>query len=153
MGSHGMLLRWNRNGAVFRDNRYSRAHIWQFDGGAIVPASSSPDVVRVPFSDPSGVDPEEAFIAAIASCHMLWFLSLAAKAGYVVDEYRDAPVGTMGKNAAGDVAMLRVDLQPRAAFVGAPAPDPATLARLHHEAHAACFIANSVNTVITVTPS
>ncbi len=101
MDTHTATIEWTSDGSKFTDNRYSRAHRWSFDGGAVVPASSSPHVVRVPMSDPAGVDPEEAYVAALSSCHMLWFLSIAAQAGYVVTAYRDEAEGTMARNDAG----------------------------------------------------
>jgi len=137
--------------APFKDNRYSRAHEWRFDGGAVVPASSSPSVVRVPLSDPAGVDPEEAFVASLASCHMLFFLSFAASGGFVIDRYEDEAVGELGKNAAGKAAMLKVVLRPKIAWSGAP-PSAERLADLHHRAHDACYIANSVTSEILVEP-
>ena len=143
-------IHWERGAAVFTDNRYSRGHTWGFDAGLTVPASSSPHVVRVPYSVEAAVDPEEALVAAIASCHMLWFLSLAAGAGYCVDDYRDAAVGVMGKNAAGKIALLSVKLRPQIAFSGAKRPSAAQIDQLHHRAHEECFIANSVTTAITV---
>src|ERR1700742_1661579 len=120
--AHKVQLRWSRGEAVFTDNRYSRGHTWHFDGGVEVPASSSPHVVRVPYSVAAAVDPEEAFVASISSCHMLWFLSIAAEAGLRVDEYRDEAIGIMGKNAAGKTAVTRVTLQPRVTFSGAKLP-------------------------------
>jgi organic hydroperoxide reductase OsmC/OhrA len=147
------LIHWARGAAPFLDNRYSRGHTWHFDGGVEVPASSSPNVVRVPMSVEAAVDPEEAFVAALSSCHMLWFLHLAAEGGWCVDDYRDDAVGHMGKNAAGKIAMLRVRLRPRVRFSGAPPPDAAQLQGLHHRAHAACFIANSVTTQVDVEPA
>jgi organic hydroperoxide reductase OsmC/OhrA len=147
---HTAHIQWERNESRFTDNRYSRAHHWRFDGGAVVPASSSPHVVRVPFSDPSCVDPEEAYVAALSSCHMLWFLGLAAGAGYVVDSYADAAQGKMEKNAEGKDAITLVTLQPMVVFSGAKMPDDAVLAQLHHEAHASCFLASSVRTTIEV---
>ena len=150
MAAHHASIVWERPaGAAFTDNRYSRAHRWEFDGGAVVPASSSPAVVPVPLSDAAGVDPEEAFVASLSSCHMLWFLFFAAKAGLVVDAYRDAAEGHMEKTADGSQWMARVVLRPALQFSGA-APDAATLATLHEKAHHACFIANSVKTVVTV---
>jgi organic hydroperoxide reductase OsmC/OhrA len=146
-------IHWQRGAAPFTDNRYSRGHTWHFDGGVTVPASSSPHVVRVPMSVEAAVDPEEALIASISSCHMLWFLSLAAAAGYCVDDYRDAAVGVMGKNAAGKIALLRVTLRPRIAFSGAKQPARTELDHLHHRAHEECFIANSVTTQISVEPA
>jgi organic hydroperoxide reductase OsmC/OhrA len=141
---------WQRGEDVFTDNRYSRAHIWHFDGGAEVPASASPHSVRLPFSDPAGVDPEEAFVASISSCHMLWFLSIAAKEGFAIDSYVDNALGTMEKNADGKLAMTRVVLRPRIAFCGNPLPTDAQVAALHHQAHEECYIANSVKTEVVV---
>ncbi|BFG76777.1 OsmC family protein [Paraburkholderia terrae] len=150
MAKHTALIEWSSNGGKFTDNRYSRAHQWTFDGGAVVHASSSPHVVRVPFSDPAGVDPEEAYVAALSSCHMLWFLSIAAEQGYVVTSYRDEAEGTMAKNDAGKEVVTRVVLKPAVAFAGEKAPSDEALAHLHHLAHDACFLANSVKTVIDV---
>ena len=150
MATHHATVNWERaGGAPFTDNRYSRAHRWEFDGGAVVPASSSPAVVPVPLSDPAGVDPEEAFVASLSSCHMLWFLFHAAKGGFVVDSYRDAAEGHMEKNADGSQWMARVTLRPEVRFSGA-SPDATTLAAMHDKAHHACFIANSVKTATTV---
>ncbi len=115
-------LSWSRGSAVFTDNRYSRAHTWRFDGGIEVPASSSPQVVRVPLSQEAAVDPEEAFVASLSSCHMLWFLSIAAGRKFRVDEYLDDAVGLMGKNAAGKTAMIQVTLRPRVTFSGERLP-------------------------------
>jgi organic hydroperoxide reductase OsmC/OhrA len=117
-----------------------------------VPGSSSPHSVRVPLSDPSAVDPEEAFVAAISSCHMLWFLSLAAKAGWVIDDYRDAAVGIMELNAQRQMAVTVVTLRPAVRYGGERRPDAAEQARLHHEAHASCFIANSVKSEVRCEP-
>jgi organic hydroperoxide reductase OsmC/OhrA len=150
MAVHTASVVWDRAaGAAFIDNRYSRAHRWEFDGGAIVAASSSPAVVPVPLSDAAGVDPEEAFVASLSSCHMLWFLFFAAKAGFVVDSYRDAAAGHMEKTTDGSQWMARVVLRPEVRFAGA-APDAATSAAMHDKAHHACFIANSVKTTVTV---
>src|SRR5262245_28037887 len=137
--------------APFKDNRYSRAHEWRFDGGAVVPASSSPSVVRVPLSDPKGVDPEEAFVASLASCHMLFFLSFAAAGGFVIDRYEDEALGELGKNATAKQAMLKVVLRPRITWIGDP-PGAERLADLHHRSHEACYIANSVTTEVLVEP-
>jgi organic hydroperoxide reductase OsmC/OhrA len=151
MATHTATIVWQRpEGAKYTDNKYSRAHRWQFDGGADVPASSAPSVVPVPLSDPAGVDPEEAFVASLSSCHMLWFLFHAAKGGFVVDSYRDAAIGHMEKNAEGRQWMARVVLHPEIVFAGESAPDAARLAEMHDKAHHDCFIANSVRTVVTV---
>ena len=152
MAEHTCTVRWARGEADFVDLRYSRAHEWEFDGGAVVRASSSPHVVPPPKSDPTGVDPEEAFVASLSSCHMLWFLDLAARRGYRVDRYVDEAVGTMGRNARGKLAMTRVVLRPAVTFGPGPQPDAQALAALHHEAHDACFIANSVNTDVRCEP-
>jgi organic hydroperoxide reductase OsmC/OhrA len=142
---------WTRGDAAFTDNRYSRAHQWSFDGGAVVRASSSPHAVVVPLSDPSAVDPEEAFVAALSSCHMLWFLSLAAKQGLIVDGYVDEARGTLERSADGRMAMTRVVLHPRITWAGDPPVDE-VVGALHDAAHHACYIANSVTTEVTVEP-
>ncbi len=152
MSEHRSIVSWTRDGAAFTDLRYSRRHEWRFDGGAVVRASASPHVVPPPCSDPAAVDPEEAFVAAIASCHMLTFLWLAAKRGYVVDAYSDDAVGRMAPNAAGREAVARVILRPVIRFAGDRRPTGDELRRLHHEAHEQCFIANSVTTEIAVEP-
>ncbi len=153
MGEYTASLEWQRDGAVFTDNRFSRAHRWRFDGGADVAASASPLIVPPPLSDPAGIDPEEAFVAAIASCHMLWLLALAARAGFVVDHYRDAAVGVMEKIESGKQAITRVTLRPDIGFSGDKQPSPDELESLHHKAHENCFIANSVRSEITVEPA
>jgi organic hydroperoxide reductase OsmC/OhrA len=145
-------IHWERGGAVFTDTRYSRGHSWQFDGGVVVPASSSPYTVRVPLSVEAAVDPEEALVAALAGCHMLWFLSLAAAGRWRVDDYSDQAVGSMGRNAAGKTAMLSVTLRPRVRFSGEHVPTRADIAQLHERAHEECFIANSVTTAVHIEP-
>lgn len=143
---------WQRDDQVFTDNRYGRRHLWRFDGGVEVPASSSPHVVRVPFSDPSAVDPEEAFVVALSSCHMLSFLSIAAKRGFRVDRYRDEALGVLEKNAEGRLAMTLVTLRPEVAFSDDRLPTRDEVDALHHEAHEACFIASSVRTEVRCEP-
>ena len=150
MSDHTAEIAWERGPAKFTDNKYSRGHRWSFDGGAVVLASSSPDVVRVPFSDPARVDPEEAFVAALSSCHMLWFLDFAARAGYVVDAYVDAAQGVLEKSTDTKERITRVTLRPAVVFSGAKLPDAACVDRLHHEGHAHCFLANSVTTQIDI---
>ena len=145
-------IHWQCGGAVFTDNRYSRGHSWHFDAGVVVPASSSPHTVRVPLSVEAAVDPEEALVAALSSCHMLWFLSLAAAGRWRVDDYSDEALGEMGRNAAGKIAMLRVTLRPRVRFSGERLPTRAEVLQLHERAHEECFIANSVTTVVTIEP-
>jgi organic hydroperoxide reductase OsmC/OhrA len=152
MSNYGASVAWSRNGAVFVDGRYSRAHVWHFDGGLEVPASSSPRVVPMPYSDPAAVDPEEAFVASLSSCHMLWFLSIAAAKGFVVDAYKDEAIGIMEKDADGKLAITRVTLRPSVKFNGTSIPTEAELGKLHHEAHEKCFLANSVKTEIRCEP-
>ena len=149
MSTHTATIAWQRGDASFADGRYSRRHEWRFDGGSVVAASPSPHVVPAPWSDAGAVDPEEAYVAAIASCHMLWFLSLAAERGLVVDTYADDAVGTMARIAPGRQAITEVVLRPRIAFAGSP-PGAAEVEALHEAAHERCFIANSVKTAIRV---
>ena len=153
MAEHLATVSWDRRGDAFVDNRYSRAHEWSFDGGLTVPASASPHVVRPPMSDPHAVDPEEAFVASIASCHMLWFLSLAARRGFRVESYRDEAVGLLEKNAEGRFAITVVTLHPHVVFATDLAPTPDVLDELHHAAHRECYIASSVKTEIRVEPT
>jgi organic hydroperoxide reductase OsmC/OhrA len=145
-------IHWTRGAAAFTDNRYSRAHRWRFDGGLEVPASSSPHVVRVPLSDEHAVDPEEALVAALSSCHMLFFLSFAAARGFRVDDYSDEASGVLGKNSAGRTAMVQVTLHPRVVFSGERLPQRADIDVLHHRAHEECYIANSVTTEVRCEP-
>jgi organic hydroperoxide reductase OsmC/OhrA len=144
---------WERGNAPFLDKRYHRAHIWKFDGGAVVSASSSPHTVPEPYSDAAGVDPEEAFVAALASCHMLWFLSIAAKHGFCVDAYRDEAVGTLGPSAGGGRCMTVVKLRPHVVFKAGKVPTPELVREMHEKAHRECFIANSVTTRLETTPT
>ena len=151
MSEYTSTVNWRRDGgAPFVDGRYRRAHVWRFDGGAEVRASSSPQSVRVPLSDPAAVDPEEAFVASLSSCHMLWFLSIAAKQGWLIDGYEDHAVGYMEKNEEGRLAMTRVVLRPRVTFATEATPAAAQLRELHDRAHHECYIANSVRTVVTI---
>jgi organic hydroperoxide reductase OsmC/OhrA len=143
-------IHWSRSGdGNFAKGQYSRAHEWVFDGGVTVPASASPHVVPAPWSDPVGVDPEEAFIASLASCHMLFFVDFARRDGLVIDSYTDQAEGVLEKRSDGKMAMTRVTLRPRIEWRGA-SPDATAIGDLHHRAHEACFIANSVNTEVTI---
>lgn len=146
-------IEWNRQRATFHDNRYSRAHQWRFDGGAEVPASSSPHIVPLPMSDAAAVDPEEAFVAALSSCHMLWFLSIAAKAGFVVEQYLDNAIGEMRKNADGQLVVDVVTLRPSIQWLGERQPTNAQVNEMHESAHQQCFIANSVKTTVRIQPA
>jgi len=152
MSEYTSQVEWQRaDGEAFTDNRYHRGHRLRFDGGVDMPGSSSPD--NVPrYSDPAAVDPEEMFVASLASCHMLWFLSLAAGAGFRVDRYVDDAVGTMKRNAEGKVAMTLVTLRPRVDCGGDKRPSADELHALHHRAHDECFIANSVKTEVRCEP-
>lgn len=152
MSAYTAIIRWVRGDQPFTDNRYSRAHKWLFDGGVEVPGSSSPHSVPLPYSQANAVDPEEAFVASLSSCHMLWFLSIAAKRGFCVDCYVDNAEGVMAKNASGKFAMTRVTLRPKVVFVGIPSPTASDIESMHHKAHAECFIANSVKTEIHIEP-
>ncbi|UNP88984.1 OsmC family protein [Aeromonas encheleia] len=150
MSEFSALISWQREaGEAFVDQRYSRAHEWEFDGGVRVPASSSPHVVPLPFSVAENVDPEEAFVASLSSCHMLTFLWLAARERYLVESYRDQAWGLMEPDERGCQSITRVTLRPRVQFGGERQPGLAELERLHHQAHEQCFIANSVRTEIT----
>ena len=152
MAEYKAVIVWHRNGAEFTDNRYSRGHMWQFDGGIDMPASASPHVVPLPMSVSAAVDPEEAFVAALSSCHMLWFLSIAAKRGFVVENYRDEAVGIMAKDAAGKLAMTQVTLRPTVMFVREHSPSRSEFEAMHHESHEQCFIASSVKTDVRCEP-
>ncbi|MGH6658246.1 MAG: OsmC family protein [Sphingomicrobium sp.] len=148
--SYTATIRWSEKpGEDYAKGQYSRAHEWGFDGGAVVAASASPHIVPAPWSDAAGVDPEEAFVASLSSCHMLFLLDFAKRAGFAVESYVDEAEGELGKLPDGRMAMTSVTLRPRITWAG-DAPDSAALADLHHKAHDACFIANSVTTKVTV---
>jgi organic hydroperoxide reductase OsmC/OhrA len=149
MSEHTATVEWARGDQPFFDNRYSRAHDWHFDGGVTLRASSAPTSVPVPFSEPAAVDPEEALVAAVSSCHMLFFLAYAAKAGLVVDRYADAAVGTLGKDDRGRTSMTEIVLRPRIDWAS-DAPSAEVLAELHHRAHESCYVANSLRTEVRV---
>lgn len=152
MADHIAILRWTRTGepADFLKGRYSREHTWTFDGGATVPASPSPHVVPTPWSNPARVDPEEAFVAAISSCHFLTFIWLAGKEGFQIDAYEDRAIGKMTKGPNGVPWVSEITLNPKITYAGPKQPTHEDEARLHHSAHDQCFIANSVKTKITV---
>ena len=149
MSEYSATISWNRNSEEpFSDNKYSRGHKWQFDGGVTVPASSSPHIVPLPYSVEANVDPEEAFIASLSSCHMLVFLSIAAKRKYVIDSYNDNAVGIMDKDTGGKLAMTKVTLRPEVKFSGDKQPSYEQIEKMHHQSHEQCFIANSVKTEV-----
>jgi organic hydroperoxide reductase OsmC/OhrA len=150
MSTHTAIIRWSNSGPDFLKRRYSRAHTIQFDGGAVVQGSPSPHVVPAPWSDPSAVDPEEAFVASVASCHMLWFLHVAIDAGFEALSYEDLAIGEMTPNAQGKLWISRVTLHPRLQWAGARQPSNDEVLHLHHLAHDECFIANSIKTEVIV---
>lgn len=150
MSQHGATVKWQRQPSeVFHDNQYSRGHEWQFDGGVTVPASASPHIVPLPLSVAENIDPEEAMIAALSSCHMLVFLSIAAKKRYVVESYEDQAIGTLAPNQEGKTALTQVVLRPKVIFSGEKQPSVEMLEKMHHQSHENCFIANSVKTEVT----
>jgi organic hydroperoxide reductase OsmC/OhrA len=146
MSEHKMTLKWERGGAEFSYQKYPRDHTWAFDGGHTMTATAAPAYL----GNPANVDPEEAFVAALSSCHMLTFLAIACKQKFVLDSYEDEAVGYLEKNAAGRLAITRVELRPRIAWSGERKPTAEELERMHHAAHENCFIANSVTTQVTV---
>lgn len=150
MHQYQATIAWNRGQDNFADNKYSRAHEMIFDGGARVPASSSPLSVPEPMSVAANVDPEEALVAAASSCHLLVFLYVACKRGFVVDSYLDQAVGVMQKNSAGKYAITRITLRPKIVFSGERQPTAAELDDLHHAAHEDCYIANSIKSEVVV---
>ncbi len=150
--NYAAKVAWTRDNANFLDNRYTRKHTWHFDGGVSVAASSSPQVVPVPMSDETAVDPEEAFVASLSSCHMLWFLAIAGKKRFIVDEYVDDAIGLLAKNTNGKMAMTEVTLRPKVTFSGDKQPTTDEQHAMHYLAHDACYIANSVTTTIRIEP-
>ena len=152
MSEHRAMITWKRTGPGFLKGQYSREHTWTFDGDVTIPASPSPAAVPAPYSNPAHVDPEEAFVASISSCHMLTYLFLAQRQGFQVDRYDDEAVGVMTKNERGVPWVSAVTLSPTIAYSGEKRPSPADEERLHHQAHDQCFIANSIKTDVTVKP-
>ena len=150
MSEHKASIHWERSGPDFLRGKFSREHTWSFDGGLTVTASASPSIVPAPYSNPAGVDPEEAFVASVSSCHMLTFLWLASREGFVADSYEDDALGVMTKNQPGAAWISALTLSPSIVWSGAKLPTPADLERLHHRAHEECFIANSIKTEVRV---
>jgi len=150
VSKHVATVHWRRGAAAFAKGKYSRAHTWHFDGGVNVPASASPDVVPAPWSDANAVDPEEAYVASLSSCHMLWFLSLAAAQGFIVDSYEDEAIGHMREIAPQRPIVAEVVLRPHIVFDPQHAATREQVDALHHAAHERCFLANSVKTKIRV---
>jgi organic hydroperoxide reductase OsmC/OhrA len=152
MAEYRTVVAWVRDGAVFTDNRYSRVHRWIFAGGVEVPGTASPDLVPPPLSSAAAVAPEEALVVSLSSSHMLWFLSLAARRGLVVESYRDEALGVLGENQLGHMAVTRVTLRPEARFGGAKLPTREDVVALHDDAHDQCFLAHSVKTDVRCEP-
>jgi organic hydroperoxide reductase OsmC/OhrA len=150
MSEHIATVCWENRQEIFIDDRYSREHTWTFDGGLEVRASASPHVVPVPYSNPARVDPEEAFVAALSSCHMLFFLAIAAKKQFIVERYQDRAIGIMDKNEAGKLAITAIHLHPDITFRGDRLPTSAQISAMHEQAHHQCFLANSVKTNIII---
>jgi organic hydroperoxide reductase OsmC/OhrA len=152
MSEYSATIKWQRDEQDFLSDNYSRGHVWEFDGGVSVPATASPHIVPLPKSVAENVDPEEAFVASLSSCHMLFFLSIAAKKGYIVDTYTDCAIGNLAKNDQGKYAMTQVRLRPQVSFSGDKLPTTAQSKEIHEQAHEQCFIANSVTTEVIVEP-
>jgi organic hydroperoxide reductase OsmC/OhrA len=150
MSEHKATISWKNTSPDFLSGKYSREHTWQFDGGITVPASPSPAVVRPPYSNPANVDPEEAYVASVSSCHMLTYLYLAGRQGFQIDSYQDEAVGLVTKNEKGVPWVSSITLNPQIAYSGAKLPTPAEVDHLHHLAHEQCFIANSIKTEVVV---
>lgn len=150
MSEHKATISWKRTSDEFLKGKYSREHRWTFDGGLTVPASPSPSVVPTPYSNPANIDPEEAYVASISSCHMLTFLYLASKQGFQVDSYEDEAIGVMAKNENGVAWVSKVTLHPKISYSGTKLPTDTDVEHLHHLAHEQCFIANSIKTAVTV---
>ncbi|WP_144098000.1 OsmC family protein [Croceicoccus sediminis] len=153
MGEYTAKVRWQiGEGEVFTTNRYNRRHEWHFDGGAVVAGCAAPGYLPPELIDESAVDPEEALLASAASCHMLYFLAYAAKAGFSIDRYEDNPVGRVEKNEAGDPWVATIAMRPCATFVGDNRPSADQIDDLHHRAHKSCIIANSLKSEMTIEP-
>lgn len=151
MGKYLAKISWNgTSDEEFARNKYSRGHTWEFDVGLKVPASSSPNVVRVPYSVEAAVDPEEALVAAASACHMLTFLYLAKKAGFIVMSYTDEASGKMANNEKGMPFLSRIVLDPQIEWSGDKLPTAIEIAELHHNAHLECPIANSIKAEVTL---
>ncbi len=150
MSEYKATIKWQRTGVDFLKGKYSREHTWTFDGGAVIPASPSPQVVPMPYSNPAHVDPEEAFVASISSCHMLTFLFVASRQEFQIDSYEDEAVGVMTNNEKGVPWVSLVTLHPKIIYSGGKLPAPADEKHLHHLAHDQCFIANSIKTEVVV---
>ena len=152
MATHKAIITWETDSAEFLRGKYSREHTWSFDGGLTVPASPCPAVVPEPYSNPANIDPEEAFVASLASCHMLTFLHVASRRGFQVSRYHDEAIGEMGRTEKGIPWVSVVTLRPQIVYSGEKTPSKEEAEQLHHLAHDQCFIANSVKTELRVEP-
>lgn len=152
MPNYKATIHWKRSGAKFLDHKYQRRHTWTFDSGLTMTAAASPHIVGESYTDPSAIDPEEAFTASVASCHMLWFLSLAAGRGFVVNNYMDNSQGVLEKNSEGKLAMTKVIIRPVVTFETERMPSQNDFLGLHRQAHSKCFIANSIKSDIEILP-
>lgn len=153
MSEHKATVIWQRGDQHFLDKKYSRAHLWRFDDGCEVPGSCPPStLIPAPLARPDAVDPEEALVASLSACHMLFFLAFSAKEGYRIDAYADEASGVLGKNERGKTFMERITLRPGVTFSGDKKPTPEAIERLHHRAHEECFIANSILSTIVIDP-
>jgi organic hydroperoxide reductase OsmC/OhrA len=148
MSEHEVTVEWKRETPDFSYESYNRDHEWNFDSGVTVKASAAPGYL----GNAACVDPEEAFVASLSSCHMLTFLAIASKKRLTVDSYHDKAVGILDKDAAGQLAITKVSLRPKVQFSGEKTPTPEEISRMHEQAHHACFIANSVKTDVVVEP-
>lgn len=149
MSDYRATISWSRGqDEKYIDDKYSREHLWEFEAGLKIPASPSHHIVPLPYSNPNNLDPEEAFVASLSSCHMLFFLSLCAQEGFIVDDYKDSAVGVLSRIGRNKMAMTKVTLNPNAHYSGEKLPDDKDIERIHHKAHEQCFIANSVTTEI-----
>ena len=150
---HRAIIHWEQPVTNFAKGQYSREHTWTFDGGAVISASPAPSVIPAPWSNPALIDPEEAFVASLSSCHMLVYLYVASRQGFQVVSYHDEATGLMGKNERGIPWVSQVTLHPAVTYTGDKRPSADEEARLHHTAHEQCYIANSVKTEVTVSPA
>jgi organic hydroperoxide reductase OsmC/OhrA len=153
MAKYIATISWSRNGQSFINSKYKRVHQWEFDSGQTIRASASPNIVPTPLSDPSAVDPEEAFVASLSSCHMLWFLSIAAKAGFVIEQYIDKATGILSKDKHDKQAITQVTLYPHVTYKYSAAPSDEEHQNIHKLADEKCFIANSVKTNVEIESS
>jgi organic hydroperoxide reductase OsmC/OhrA len=153
MSEHKATIQWQWTGPDFLKGKYSREHTWTFGGGITVEASAALSNVPAPWADPKKVNPEEALVAALSSCHMLTYVYLAYKAGFQLDSYVDEAVGVMATDENGRPWVESITLNPRIAYTGQKLPSAADEEKLHHQAHEECIVANSLRTRVIVRPA